>query len=265
MAREFFRTEYRVNAQIANYAKPFVALMDGIVMGGGIGLGSHACIRVVTERSALAMPEVSIGLVPDVGGTYLLSRAPANTGIHLALTGVAIGAGDAIHAGLADHFVPAERLSRLTAALRSSEPLDAVASLAEPAPEAPLAGAGWLRDCYAWQTVEQIMRALRRSSDPAAGAAADLIATKSPTALKVTHESLRRSAALATLEEVLEQEFRVSCACLESADLIDGIRAQVIDKDRSPTWSPERLDQVTRPAVLAFFADHGQGTIGPAP
>ena len=198
LAREFFRTEYRVNAQVARFPKPFVAMMDGIVMGGGVGLASHADVRVVTERARVAMPEVTIGLVPDVGGTYLLSRAPGESGTHLALTGAAVGAGDAIWLGLADHFVPYERLSMLLSALRDSGPAEASALLAEPPPEPVLAGYGWLDACYAYDTVEEILGALKATGDPDAAAAAALIETKSPTALKVTLESLRRARGLAT-------------------------------------------------------------------
>jgi enoyl-CoA hydratase len=262
LAQDFFRAEYRLNAQVARFPKPFVALMDGIVMGGGVGLASHSDVRVVTDRSKVAMPEVTIGLVPDVGATYLLSRAPGEAGTHLALTGAAVGAGDALWLGLADHFVPYDRLDQLRSALLMSGPAEALTSLAEPPPESALAGYAWLDACYAWNTVEEIVDALRGSGDPEADAAADVISTKSPTALKVTLESLRRARRLASLEEALEQEFRVSCACLDTADLVEGIRAQVIDKDRSPGWSPALLADVSGDVVEAFFDDRGIGGLG---
>ncbi len=262
LAREFFRIEYGVNAHIARYTKPFVALMDGIVMGGGIGLSAHATVRVVTERSKVAMPEVTIGLAPDVGATFLLSHAPGEAGTHLALTASTVGAGDAIFLGLADHFVPAERLAPLRKALGETSAAEAVAAVAEPAPASELADQAWVDDCYALDTVEQIVAALQASSEPAAREAAHLILTKSPTALKVTLESLRRARAMTSVEEALEQEYRVSCAFLETPDLVEGIRAQVIDKDRTPSWNPPLLGDVADDVVAGFFADRGHGSVG---
>ncbi|MDT3397702.1 enoyl-CoA hydratase/isomerase family protein [Streptomyces sp. B1866] len=265
-SRDFFRDEYRLNARVARYPKPYVALMDGIVMGGGVGISAHGGVRVVTERTALAMPETTIGFVPDVGGTYLLSRMPGETGTHLALTSARIGAGDAIAGGLADHFVPSSRLPALVAALADGEPGAAVAAVAEPAPPGELAAhRAWIDACYAADTVEEIVARLRDAGVPAAKEAAGLLAERSPTALKVTLRALRRARRLGSLEAVLDQEYRVSCASLSSPDLVEGIRAQVIDKDRAPRWSPPSLAAVAEADVERFFAPLGERELGLAP
>ncbi|WP_330299667.1 enoyl-CoA hydratase/isomerase family protein [Streptomyces sp. NBC_00503] len=252
---EFWRDEYRLNAYIARYPKPYVALMDGIVMGGGVGVSAHGSVRVVTERSRVAMPETGIGFVPDVGGTHLLARAPGLLGTHLALTGSAVGAADALLCGLADHFVPADRLPALTAELADAPAEEVLARHAAAVGPGPLAEwRGWIDHCYAAGTVEEIVDRLHAQGDPAAKEAAETILAKSPTALKVTLEAVRRAAALGELEAVLDQEFRVSCHALTSPDLVEGIRAQVVDKDRTPRWSPATLGEVAEQDVARFFA-----------
>lgn len=246
---EFWRDEYALNAHIARYAKPYVAIMDGIVMGGGVGLSAHGGVRVVTERSKVGMPEVGIGLVPDVGGTYLLSRAPGELGTHLALTATAMGPGDAIACGFADHFVPAADLPAFLGALGDVD--HAVRTFTRPAPPAEL-DRDWIDRCYAADTVEQIVENLRDLGTPRAKEAVETILDKSPTALKVTLRSLRQARGL-SLEDVLAQEFRVSSACLREPDLAEGIRAQVIDKDRRPRWHPNTLEAVADAKVDGFF------------
>ncbi|MFD9452167.1 enoyl-CoA hydratase/isomerase family protein [Streptomyces sp. NPDC059985] len=251
----FWRDEYRLNALIAHYPKPYVALMDGIVMGGGVGISAHGSVRIVTERSRVAMPETGIGFVPDVGGTYLLALAPGELGTHLALTGAPVGAADALLCGLADHFVPAERLGSLVTDLAHGRVHDALAAHVGPAPAGELGShREWIDHCYAVDTVEEVIDRLLAADDPAAKEAAATLATKSPTALKVTLAALRRARGLGPLERVLEQEYRVSCAALSSPDLVEGIRAQVIDKDRTPRWSPARLSDVTEADTARYFA-----------
>ncbi|WP_344499312.1 enoyl-CoA hydratase/isomerase family protein [Streptomyces enissocaesilis] len=251
----FWRDEYRLNAYIARFPKPYVAIMDGIVMGGGVGVSAHGSVRVVTERSRVAMPETGIGFVPDVGGTWLLSRAPGLLGTHLALTGAAVGAGDALLCGLADHFVPAEHLPALLADLATHPAREVLSEYARHAPEAGLAAhRDWIDHCYAAETVEEIVDRLLARGEPAARETAGTILARSPVALKVTLAALRGAGELATLEQVLEQEYRVSCAALSSPDLVEGIRAQVIDKDRAPRWSPPALAEVTAEDVARFFA-----------
>lgn len=259
---DFWRDEYRLNAAIAAHPKPYVAIMDGLVMGGGVGVSAHGRLRVVTERSRIAMPEVGIGFVPDVGGTYLLSRSPGELGTHAALTTTQLGAADAILCGLADYYVPSTRLPDLLAALTGGKAETVVRAFDEEPPPGTLADQrDWIDHCYSADSVELILDRLRAGGE-AAQAAAKEIDGKSPTALKVTLRSLRLARALSTLESVLDQEYRVSSACLRSPDMAEGIRAQVIDKDREPKWSPASLAEVTDDAVASFFAPLGNGELG---
>ncbi|HYB36522.1 MAG TPA: enoyl-CoA hydratase/isomerase family protein [Mycobacterium sp.] len=254
-ARRFWRDEYLLNAQIGRFPKPCVSLMDGIVMGGGVGVGAHANTRVVTDTSKVAMPEVGIGFIPDVGGTYLLSRAPGSLGLHAALTGAPFSGADALALGFADHYVPHDKLHKFTRAIVADGVESALADHAvEPPPSALAAQQDWIDECYAGDTVADIVDALRRHDAGPAHEAADLIASRSPIALSVTLESVRRAAKLDTLEDVLTQEYRVSCASLRSHDLVEGIRAQIVHKDRNPTWSPPTLAAVTAADVDAYFA-----------
>ncbi|MEK2478018.1 MULTISPECIES: enoyl-CoA hydratase/isomerase family protein [Streptomyces] len=263
----FWRDEYRLNARIARYPKPYVALMDGIVMGGGVGISAHAAVRIVTERSRIAMPETGIGFVPDVGGTYLLSLAPGELGTHLALTGTQIGASDALLCGLADHYVPSAALPALLDDL-AAPPLREVLHrhVVRQAPPGRLADQRpWIDACYAADTVEEIVGRLSDHGDPAAKEAAGTLLAKSPTALKVTLTALRRARHLGSLEAVLDQEYRVSRAALAAPDLVEGIRAQIVDKDRNPHWSPPTLAEVGDTHVARFFAPLGAEELGLAP
>ncbi|WP_433832215.1 enoyl-CoA hydratase/isomerase family protein [Actinoplanes sp. CA-015351] len=243
---EFWAEEYQLNATINEYPKPIIALMDGVVMGGGIGISGHASVRVVTERSRLAMPEVGIGFHPDVGGSWLLSHAPGELGTHLALTGSAIGAGDGIAAGLADHFVPSARLPEIIAALAESDPHQAIGATEPPPADLDRT---WIDECYAGDDLTTILDRLTNHPHPAAQAAAKEIATKSPTSLVLTLRSLRTAAGLPNLRAALDEELRLSAVMLRLPDLAEGIRAQIIDKDRRPRWQPASLrDVVPGPA-----------------
>jgi enoyl-CoA hydratase len=253
---QFWREEYALNATIARYPKPFVAVMHGIVLGGGIGLSAHAAHRIVTETSSVGLPETTIGFVPDVGGTYLLSRAPGELGTHLALTAGSVGAADAMAVGFADYFVPRQAVDGLLDALAEVEGEAGVAAAiagvtGDPGASTLAADRQWIDAAYSTDDLAGIMDRLREG----AGAdAARVIATKSPMAVKVTLAALRRARALADLETVLEQEFRVSVHCLRSADFAEGVRAQVIDKDRNPKWNPASIDDVSESLVESFFA-----------
>ncbi|MCX6497494.1 MAG: enoyl-CoA hydratase/isomerase family protein [Arthrobacter sp.] len=261
---DFWAVEYRLNLLISEYPKPYVAFMDGLVLGGGVGISAHGSVRIVTERTRMGMPETTIGFVPDVGGTLLLSRSPGETGTHAALTGAHLTGADALFLGLADTFVPADCLPELAAALES-EPVDAaVARFAEPAPSSVLAAQqDWIDACYASDDAEEILRRLQafdqETSGNAVGEAADAagtIAAKSPTAVKVALASLRRVRGL-SLAEALEQEYRVGLRFLTGPDFREGIRAQVVDKDRTPHWRPATLAQVSDDDVEAYFAPLG--------
>ncbi len=253
--RRFWRDEYLLDAQIGRFTKPFVSLMDGIVMGGGVGVSAHANTRVVTDTSKIAMPEVGIGFIPDVGGAYLLSRAPGALGLHAALTGAPFSGADAIAMGFADHYVPHSDLDAFTAAIAADGIAGALAAHAiEPPPSALAAQRDWIDRCFAGDTVEDIVVALRGHDAGPAQDAADLIASRSPIAVSVALEAVRRAAKLDTLEDVLVQDYRVSSASARSHDLVEGIRAQIIDKDRNPKWSPPTLAAVSAAEVDAYFA-----------
>ncbi|RDI64218.1 enoyl-CoA hydratase/isomerase family protein [Nocardia pseudobrasiliensis] len=254
----FWRDEYILNAYIARYRKPYIVVMDGIVMGGGVGLSGHGSHRIVTERSKVGMPETGIGFIPDVGGTHLLARTPGELGTHVALTTARMSAGDAIAAGFADYFVPSEQIPALLDALRTAEPDVAIAKFAQAAPASELAAQrDWIDACYSADTVEEIVARLQAHESPAANKAATDVLSKSPVALKVTLRSLRDGRVFGSLEEVLNEEYRVSVAALSSHDLVEGIRAQVIDKDRDPRWRPATLPEVSAAQVDAYFAGLG--------
>lgn len=253
-ARRFWYDEYRVNAYIGSYPKPYVAVMDGIVMGGGVGVAGHGSIRVVTDTTKMAMPEVGIGFVPDVGGTYLLSRTPGALGLHAALTGAPFSGADAIAMGFADHYVPHDKFADFTGSVVGDGVEKALSTYAvEPPASSLLEQRSWIDECYAGATVADILAALQDHDAAEARAAADLIATRSPVALSVTLAAVRRAADLDTLEDALRQEYRISCAAVKSHDFVEGIRAQLVDKDRNPKWSPASIADVTQADIDAYF------------
>jgi enoyl-CoA hydratase len=229
-----------------------VGVMDGICMGGGVGITAHDSHRVVTERSKIGMPEVGIGFIPDVGGTYLMSRTPGELGTHLALTGGAVGGADALQCGIADHYVLSDRLPELVEALATGEVDDVLKSFAAPVPESPLAAQReWIDAAYSADDVAEILRRLRDRPEQAAQDAADTIETKSPTALKVTLRALRSG--YESLEQALTQEYRLAMACVRIGDFVEGVRATLVDKDRNPQWSPASLSEVDESRVQKFF------------
>ena len=256
----FFRAEYALNARIAEYPKPIVVLADGITMGGGIGLAGHAAVRVVTERSKLAMPETRIGFTPDVGGTWLLARAPGRIGEYLALTGASMDASDAVYAGFADHVVPSAHLDDLRDALQTradpSTPTELVLLFDEtPQPSALAAKRVWIDDAFAADTVADIVERLRARSEAEAAATADVLAELAPTALAVTLEAVRRARYLPSLRAALAQEYAlVLWFATSQPDLVEGIRAQLVDKDRSPRWRPATIAELPRDAAASAFA-----------
>ncbi|WP_068180793.1 enoyl-CoA hydratase/isomerase family protein [Mycobacterium sp. UM_CSW] len=254
-ARRFWRDEYLLNGQIGRFAKPYVSLMDGIVMGGGVGVSAHGSVRVVTETSKVAMPEVGIGFIPDVGQMYLLSRAPGALGMHAALTGSPFTGADAIALGFADHYVPHSELDAFTRTTVADGVENALARHAiEPPPSELAAQREWIDECYASDSVVDIMAALRGHDAGPANDAAKVIAIRSPISLSVAFEGLRRAATMETLEDVLTQDYRMASAASRSPDFVEGIRAQIIDKDRNPKWSPATLAEVTAADVEAYFA-----------
>ncbi|MCR2783341.1 MULTISPECIES: enoyl-CoA hydratase/isomerase family protein [unclassified Microbacterium] len=263
-AGRFFRAEYALNAAIAEYSKPVVVLADGITMGGGIGLAGHAAVRIVTERSRLAMPETRIGFTPDVGGTWLLAQAPGRLGEYLGLTGTTMDAADAIYAGFADHLVPSEHLAQLHHALQTRAdphtPTELTLLFDETAGPSRLEAAReWVDDAFAAASVADIVVRLRARPEPAASDTADELETLSPTALAVTLAAVRRARELPDLRAALAQEYGlVMWFAHTQPDLVEGIRAQLVDKDRSPRWHPPviaDLDPGVAATALAFVPD----------
>ncbi|MCI4013049.1 enoyl-CoA hydratase/isomerase family protein [Brevibacterium sp. ZH18] len=250
----FWNREYKMNHAISEYPKPYVVIMNGITMGGGVGISGHASHRIVTDSTKVGMPETGIGLFPDVGGTHLLAHAPGELGTHLALTGLPVGPGGALAMGLADYFVPDADVPQLIADIETGEDIETVIDrYRAEAPANELAEAeAWINECYQGDHVEDIVAALSAHANPDANAAAQLIGTKAPTSVKVTLAAVRNAATM-TLAEVLEQDYRTAVAMTERPDLKEGIRAQVIDKDRNPQWSPASFDEVSDETVQAIL------------
>lgn len=254
-SEKFLRDEYALNALIGNYPKPYVALMDGFVLGGGVGLSAHGSHRVVTERTKIGMPETKIGFIPDVGATWLLSRAPRQLGTFLALTGAHVDGADAIAAGLADYYVPSHALPRLTHLLTERPVADAIAEVALTPPTSRLASWSWIAEAFSAANVTDIVEALRERPEPEARRTAEDMLRRSPTALVLTMRALRAAREMTRLEEALAQEFRIGRLLLRGHDFAEGIRAQVIDKDHSPRWQPKTLNDVDLKWVDAVFED----------
>jgi len=259
---QFWSTEYHLNVLIARYPKPVIAVMDGVVMGGGVGLSAHASHRIVTERSAVAMPEVAIGFFPDVGVSFLLARAPGFSGNYLALTGDRMNAADAIYCGFADVHIPAARLAELPSALADCRTAaDVRARLDElsvaPSPGRLPAAQQWIDSCYRADNVEEIVDRLRASQLETARAALAAMEKASPTSLKVTLRNLRAALSFNRVEESFRQDYRIALACIAGHDFIEGIRATIVDKDRNPRWRPDKLEDVTTEIVDRHFKSVG--------
>ncbi len=236
--RGFWRDEYRLNAYIAEYSKPVVSFMQGFTMGGGVGIGCHAAHRVVDDDSRIAMPECGIGLVPDVGGSLLLARAPGRLGDYLGLTGARMGPGDAIHAGFADHYIPRALWRDLIEMLEASGDVAHVAAHAKTPPAAPMAAQRAEIDrLFAADSLGGILTALEADGGEMAQQALKAMGRNSPLSMACTIEMLRRLRAPGvTLRDALKLEFRFTWRAMEHGDFLEGIRAAIIDKDRNPRW-----------------------------
>jgi enoyl-CoA hydratase len=259
---DFYREEYRLNVYIKNYPKPYVALMGGIDMGGGVGVSVNGSHRVASERLTFAMPETGIGLFPDVGGTYFLPRCPGEIGMYLALTGERLKAADAIYAGIADVFVPSERFDELKSRLAAGEGFDAaVKGLSGDAGVASLA---FVREHidrhFSKASVADIIASLKADGGDWAGKVLAVLASKSPTSLMVAHRQVREGARL-SFEEAMKLEFRLTNRFMRGHDFYEGVRAIIIDKDQSPRWSPASLDGVSAADVDAYFAPLGDNEL----
>jgi enoyl-CoA hydratase len=255
----FYREEYALNRNIFRFPKPYVALIDGIVMGGGVGISAHGSHRVVTERTLFAMPETGIGLFPDVGATWLLSRCPGETGLYLGLTGARIRAADLIALGLAEAMVPGDRLDDFAATLpevRAREEIDSLllAHAADPGEPALGPHRAAIERCFAEPTVERILAALDAEGTDWGRETAATLRTKSPTSLKVALRQLRLGRELPDFEAAMRLEFRLVQHFMAGGDFFEGVRAVVIDKDQRPRWSPACLEEVSEAAVEAYLA-----------
>jgi enoyl-CoA hydratase len=235
-----------------------VAIQDGIVMGGGIGLSSHASHRIVTERSQLAMPETGIGLIPDVGGTWLLANAPGETGAYLGLTGETMRAADAVYARFSDALVPSARLPALIARLADpgGGPVgETIRSFAEDPGESELARRrGAIDRAFAGSEVERMHMALAEVADEWATKVRAGLVQKSPKSLKLTLAAICQARRLPSLEAALKVEYRLTVRLFEDGEFPEGVRALLIDKDRKPKWSPTELGEVAPELIARYLA-----------
>jgi enoyl-CoA hydratase len=265
LGKVLWREEYILNARIKEFPKPYVAFMDGIVMGGGVGLSAHASHRVVTEKTKLAMPEVGLGFFPDVGGTWLLAHAPGEIGTYFGLTGQTMNGPDAIFARFADAVVPSDKLPALREVLTKVRPgtlsteikalIDGFATGETAGPVAARKSA--IDALFAYDRMEDILAALRADGSEFAQATLKTLGEKSPRGMVVTLKLLRLARNAASLEECLVREYRAALEVFRSDDFREGVRAAVIDKDRNPRWSPSRVEDVTPEMVAPYFAEIG--------
>lgn len=260
---EFFATEYRMNHKIGTYAKPYVAILDGITMGGGVGLSIHAPYRIATENTLFAMPETGIGLIPDVGGTHALPRLPGELGAYLGLTGARLKAEDCLYAGIATHYTAAANVPGLLTEL--AQPVDTPADVIEQfeaAPEQPPtieAHRAAIDGHFAGPRVEDIMASLSMGDEWAEGQR-DILMRMSPTSMKLTLRALREGAT-DDLAGCLKREYRLVGNIKNGHDFFEGVRAQLIDKDRKPRWDPSNLRDVTDDMVASYFEKPPHGDL----
>lgn len=258
-ARQFWRDEYRLNAMIARYPKPYVALMDGFCLGGGVGLSSHGSHRIVTERSVVGMPETAIGFTPDVGGSLLLARAPGHAGEYMAATAYRMKAADAIYAGFADTMIAGENKAALVAALCEGRHADdAIEQFAIFSGLSDLAARQARIDrAFGAATIQDAVLRLEEVAEAWEQETLERIAMHSPIALAAAHFSVRQVRNLKTIEEALDHEYRYAHRAVDLHDFREGVRALIVDKDGKPQWRPERLSGVSAGDAGALFAPIG--------
>jgi enoyl-CoA hydratase len=265
LGKILWREEYILNDRIARFAKPYVALMDGIVMGGGVGLSAHGSHRVVTERTKLAMPEVGLGFFPDVGGTFLLSRSPGEIGTYFGLTGQIMNGPDAIYAKFADAVVPSGKLAALRevlvglrAGVNAADVKAAIDGFATGENAGPVAALRPQIDrWFAHDGMVDIVADLRRDGSELAQSTLKTLNEKSPRGMVVALKLLRLARTSSSLEQCLVREYRAALEVFRSDDFREGVRAAVIDKDRNPKWSPPAIEDVTPQMVAAYFVEIG--------
>jgi enoyl-CoA hydratase len=265
LGKVLWREEYILNARIKKFPKPYVSFMDGIVMGGGVGLSAHSSHRVVTEKTRLAMPEVGLGFFPDVGGTWLLSHSPGEVGTYFGLTGQTMNGPDAIYAGFADAVVPSAKLPVLREALTKvrvgATAIDVkalIAGFATGETSGPVAAQqAQIDKWFSHDRMQDIVAALQQDGSELAQATAKVLGEKSPRGMVVTLKLLRLARRASSLEECLVREYRAALQVFASDDFREGVRAAVIDKDRNPKWSPPDIEDVTPEMVAPYFAEIG--------
>jgi enoyl-CoA hydratase/carnithine racemase len=248
VGRDFFRDEYQMNAAIADFPKPVVAFMQGFVMGGGVGLGGHASHRIVGDTTRIAMPESGIGLIPDVGGTWLLGRAPGRIGEYLALTGSRMGPGDAIHAGFADTYLPEDQWPTLIAALEDTGDITRITGAETPVP----ALQGRDLSTFGGRHVVDIIDAVRAAGDTDS---LNALERNSPLSMAAGLIMVRAARGDLRIQESLSREYRFTARATEHSDFLEGIRAQIIDKDRSPKWAADASTQAVQDILAPLGPD----------
>ena len=256
--RRFWAEEYRMNRKLFRFPKPVASFLHGFTMGGGVGVGCHGSHRVVGESSRIAMPECGIGLVPDVGGSLLLARAPGRLGEYLGTTGTRMGPGDAIHAGFADYFVPEAAWPDLVLELARTAAWHRIDAAAQEPPAGDLVAREEEIDAhFGGQTLRDILNALRHSDAPFAADALAALARNAPLSMACTVELIHRVRARDTIEAALALEHRFTWRAMEQADFLEGIRAAIIDRDRTPRWRHERSEAVPPVEVANMLAPLG--------
>lgn len=256
-ARAFFHTEYRMNHRLFAYVKDTVAFMDGVTMGGGVGVSQPCRYRVATENTRLAMPETGIGLFPDVGGGWYLSRLPGRIGQYLALTGARLDGAEALALGLATHYLPAARLEEAKARILADPAAIAAAlsGLAEEAPAAKLTAQREVIDrLFASDELEEVLATLQADGGAFARDTLATLATKSPQAMKVSLKLLKDAAGMATFADEMRQEYAVACRVVQRPDFGEGVRALIVDKDNAPRWEPATVEGVSDHMIDRIFA-----------
>ncbi|UWP88098.1 enoyl-CoA hydratase/isomerase family protein [Aliiroseovarius crassostreae] len=253
----FWRDEYRLNAKLREYPKPIISFLHGLVLGGGVGLGCHGSHRIVGETSKISMPECLIGLVPDVGGSMMLANAPGWTGLYAGLTGTRLKAGDAIALGFADLFIPEADWPALIETLEATGDVTCLTAAAQPAPEGPVMAARSDIDAlFDAPTLPLLLARLRRAEGDLARAALQVIEGASPLALAYTIWMLHQLRGNRNLRDALQLEYRFTARAMEHGDFIEGIRAAIIDKDRSPRWKHD-IDALPEQDLAIMQADLG--------
>lgn len=256
-AAGFFAAEYRLNTLIKEYPKPYVAIIDGVTMGGGVGISVHGDYRIATPNTTFAMPESGIGLFPDVGGGWFLPRLPGATGMWLALTGARLKGEDVLAAGVATHFTDA---GAGLADVLARDGLDALSQMEQSAEASFAAHRPEIDTCFGKDTVEDILACLDAGSDWAK-AQAETLKSKSPLTLKIAHRQLREGGAMSDFRDNMRMEYRIGARLVRTQNFIEGVRAVLIDRDNSPDWQPPDLQSVTPELLETFFEGLGDGEL----